>query len=178
MTLRAFCMKYFRVLNSRAASTTGWPLRRTSCDDKSTTTSPKTITLSVLVVLKRFTAWPNRPSSLVDSKVSVQDLLSDISRTASFFIVDLSIRTRTGRKRERLRISFELMVGMRARDDASMKTADVACGRERCAICASGFFTTAPIEFPPVGVNYRVCDLTNLDPEIGNQENCDFASFH
>src|SRR6202051_4068465 len=110
MALRAFCMKYFRVLNSRAVSTTGWPLRRTSCDDKSTTTSPKTITLSVLVALKWFTAWPNRPSSLVDSEVSVRGLLSDISRTASFFIVDLSIRTRTGTKRERLRISFELMV--------------------------------------------------------------------
>src|ERR1700688_3100585 len=156
MALRAFCMKYFRVLNSRAVSTTGWPLRRTSCDDKSTTTSPKTIRLSVLVVLKWFTAWPNRPSSLVDSEVSVRGLLSDISRTASFFIVDLSIRTRTGTKRERLRISFKLMVGMRARD-SSLKTADVARGREGCAICASGFFTTAPIEFPPIGVNYRAC---------------------
>jgi hypothetical protein len=146
MALRAFCVKYFRVLNSRAVSTTGWPLRRTSWDNKSTTTSPKTITLSVLVVLKRFTAWPNRPSSLVDSEVSVRGLLSDISRTASFFIVDLSIRTRTGTKRERLRISFELMVGMRARD-SSMKTADVAVAEKAVRFAQVDFLQLHPLNF-------------------------------
>jgi hypothetical protein len=58
-----------------------------------------------------------------------------------------------------------------------MKTADVARGREGCAICTIGFFTTAPIEFPPIGVNYRVRISEKLDREIGNQESATLRSF-
>src|SRR6202795_1748956 len=123
-------MKYFRTLNSRAVSTTGGPLQLTSTDQKLTITSPNTNTLSA--ALKQLAAWPNSPSNLVDSEVSVRDLPSVISRTASFLMVVLWIRTMTGRKRDKLLISSKLMEGIRA-SDSSTKRTEVGAGTETCA---------------------------------------------
>src|SRR6202022_2687384 len=125
-------MKYFKVLNSSAVSTTGCPLRSTSKAEELTITAPNTTTLLVSAVFKRSTAWPNSPSNLVDSEVSVSELLSVISRTASLLMVDLSMKTMTGRNRDKLRISFEVKVGIRA-SDSSRKKSEVGSGTEACA---------------------------------------------
>src|ERR1700719_1274984 len=100
-------MKYFRVLNSRVVSTTGCPLRLTSSAEKFTITSPNSATLLVSAVFRRSIAWPHCTSNLVGSEATRRDLLSTISRAASFLMVDLAMRRTAIGKRDRLQTSFE-----------------------------------------------------------------------